>query len=68
MDADPATTLNGAERFKAFKRRVDDIGKAVSGNSEANKAWAYLACTDDCRSITLLLHYTGRLEPTARGR
>ena len=38
MDADPATTLNGAERFKAFKRRVDDIGKAVSGNSEANKA------------------------------
>jgi hypothetical protein len=40
MDADPATllTLNGAERFKAFKQRVDEIGKAVSGVLEGNKA------------------------------
>ncbi|KAF8517795.1 Sedlin [Gautieria morchelliformis] len=35
-DADPATllTFGGTDRFKAFKQRVDEVGKAVTGNAE----------------------------------
>lgn len=40
IDADPAAllTLSGGDRFKAFRQRVDEVGKAVSGVPEGSKA------------------------------
>ncbi|KAF8591588.1 Sedlin [Ramaria rubella] len=38
-DGDPTILLsaNGAELFKSFRRRVDEVGKAVGGNTEENR-------------------------------